>query len=130
MWFDYAHGKENIKFMFNNELSLDESELESFLFYDLSKIRICFNTRNIPKKTPDKWKKLEFNGLSIKLTLVGIKELNLQGKRIGFTCTPEIKKPDNKIVFTVNNDEGRYLLCSAEFIVINSIEPYLDERWK
>lgn len=50
MWFNFAHGKDKIKFMFNNELSINNAEFDNFLFYDLSKIRICFNTRNIPKK--------------------------------------------------------------------------------
>ena len=58
MWFEYIHGKEKVKFMFNNELYLDDSECESILFYDLSKVRISFNNRHIPKKIPDKWSKL------------------------------------------------------------------------
>lgn len=130
MWFDFAHGKEKIKHMFDNELSLDNSELESFLFYDISKINICFNTKSIPKKTPDKWRDIEFNGLSITLTLVGVNKLNLRGERVGFICSPVIKRIGNEIMISIDNGEKYHLSCTAEIIVIDSIEPYLDQRWK
>ncbi|MDX5630940.1 MULTISPECIES: Imm50 family immunity protein [unclassified Brenneria] len=130
MWFDFVHGKEKINFMFNNELSIDDSEIDNFLFYDLSKIRVCFNTRNIPKKTPDKWRNVEFNGLSITLILVGISKLNLQGDRVGFICSPIIEKIDDEMTFTIDNGDKFHFSCAAEIIVIDSIEPYLDQRWK
>lgn len=57
MWFDALHGKEKINFMFNNELSLQDAEFENILFYDMSRVRICFKTRHVPKSIPDKWKK-------------------------------------------------------------------------
>ena len=130
MWFDFAHGKEKVKFMFNNELSLNESEFENFLFYDNSKIRMCFNTKHIPKKTPEKWSGLEFNGLSITLILVGINKLSLQGGRVGLTCSPVIERVGGEIIFSITGENGFHLLCAAEIIVIDSIEPYLDQRWK
>lgn len=130
MWFDFVHGKEKIKFMFNNELSLDDSEFDNFLFYDLSKIRICFNTSHIPKKIPDKWKNIEFNGLSITLTLVGINKLNIRGERVGFICSPVIEKIDDEMIFSIDNGDKFNLSCAAETIVFDSIEPYLDQRWK
>ncbi len=130
MWFDFAHGKEKVKFMFNNELSLDGSEFENFLFYDLSKIRMCFNTKYMPKKTPDKWRNIEFNGLSITLILVGINNLNLRGERMGFICSPVIERIGNEIIFSIDSGDDFHLSCAAEVIVIDSIEPYLDQRWK
>ncbi|WP_312045791.1 Imm50 family immunity protein [Erwinia sp.] len=130
MWLDFIHGKEKVKFMFNDELSLDDSEFENFLFYDLSKIRICFNTKHIPKKIPDKWKKKEFNGLSITLILVGVNRLDLQGNRVGFICSPIIEMINNEVRISISNGDGFNLSCFAELIVIDSIEPYLDQRWK
>lgn len=130
MWFDLAHGKEKIKFMFDNDLSLDDSEFENFLFYDLSKIKISFNTRRIPKKIPDKWRSKEFNGISVVLILVGISDLNLHGSRVGFECLPLIEKKDDKIMFSICNGNNFNLSCSTELIVVDSIEPYLDQRWK
>ena len=130
MWLDFIHGKEKVKFMFNDELSLDDSEFENFLFYDLSKIRICLNTKHIPKKIPDKWKKKEFNGLSITLILVGVSKLDLQGKRVGFRCSPIIEMINNEVRISINNGDGFNLSCFADLIVIDSIDPYLDERWK
>ncbi|QGU86899.1 Imm50 family immunity protein [Erwinia sorbitola] len=130
MWFDFAHGKEKINFMFNNELYLDGCEFENFLFYDLSKIRICFNTKNIPNKTPEKWREVAFNSLSITLILVGVNKLNVQGERLGFICSPVIEKIDDEIIFSIDNEDKFHFSCAAELIVIDSIEPYLDQRWK
>jgi len=130
MWFDFVYGKEKIKFMFNNELSLDDAEFESFLFYDLSKIRMCFNTKHIPKKIPSKWEGIEFNALSITLILVGINNLNLRGGRVGFTCSPVIEKIDDEIIICIDNGNELHLTCAAEIIVVDSIDPYLDQRWK
>ncbi|VTQ52262.1 Uncharacterised protein [Campylobacter jejuni] len=130
MWFEHVNGKEKINHMFDNELSINNSEFENFLFYDLSKIRVCFNTRNIPKKTPRKWSEIEFNGLSLTLTLVGINKLSLHGNRIGFICSPVIEKINNEIIFTIDNGNDFYFSCAAEVIFIDSIEPYLDQRWK
>lgn len=130
MWFEHANGKEKINYMFNNELSIDNSEFENFLFYDLSKIRVCFNTKHIPQKTPKKWNDTEFNGLSLTLTLVGINKLSLYGNRVGFICSPTIEKINNEIIFTIKNGNEFYFSCAAEVMIIDSIEPYLDQRWK
>lgn len=130
MWFEFAHGKKKINFMFNNELSLNDSEFENFLYYDISKIRICFNTRHIPRIIPNKWRKKEFNALSITLILVGINKLNLQGERVGFLCSPAIEKIGNEIIFSIDNEDKFHLSCTAELIVVDSIEPYLDQLWK
>lgn len=130
MWFDFAHGKEKVKFMFNNELSLDDSELENILFYDLSKIRLCFNTKHVPKSIPDKWRNIEFNGLSISLIIIGIIQFDLRGERVGFTCSPQFYSGDNKVILSIENGNKFNLSCTADAIIIDSIEPYLDQRWK
>lgn len=129
MWFEHAYGKEKIKFMFDNELSLNGAECESILFYDLSKLRINFRTKHVPKKIPAKWDSQEFNALSVTLTLIGIDKLSLEGERIGFECTPVIEKLSDRILFRVSNGDAFYLSCAAEVIVIDSVEPYLDQRW-
>lgn len=126
MWFDFMHGREKIKFMFNNELSLDDSEFENLLFYDISRVRLSFNI----KKIPDKWKKIKFNGLSMTLELIGIHNLTLNGNQVGFICSPSINKNNNNLIFTITNKEEFFLSCTTELIIIDSIKPYLDQRWK
>lgn len=124
--------------MFNNELSLNDSEFENFLYYDISKIRICdiskiricFNTRHIPRIIPSKWREKEFNALSLTLILIEINKLNLQGERVGFLCSPAIEKIGNEIIFSIDNEDKFHLSCTAELIVVDSVEPYLDQLWK
>ncbi|WP_342323172.1 Imm50 family immunity protein [Kosakonia sp. BYX6] len=131
MWFDTAHGKEKIKFMFNNELALDNIEFESFQFYDQSKVRLCFNSRNIPSRVPEKWKINNFNGLSITLSFIGLIQFDMVGSRIGFECSPIIENTGDVIFAKIEDERKNFRLSlSAEVMVIDSIEPYLDQRWK
>ncbi|MCG8711004.1 hypothetical protein JHU04_004341 [Brenneria sp. 4F2] len=73
---------------------------------------------------------MDFNGLSITLILVGINNLSLRGERVGFICSPVIEKKGDEIIFSIVNGDEFYLSCAAEVIVIDSVEPYLDQRWK
>lgn len=130
MWLDHLQGREKIKFMFNDELSLDDSEFENLLFYDLSKVRLCFKVKNIPKKTPEKWKQIKFNGISITLELIAINNLILNGNRVGFMCSPLIHQENNKFIFTITNKEEFFFSCTTDVIFIDSIYPYWDQRWK
>lgn len=130
MWFDFVQGGEKIKQMFNNEFSLNGAELESFGFYNFSKIWLRFNTNKIPKSVPDEWKMQEFNGISILLTLSDIKKLNLQGKNVEAECSPTINKTDDGVIFTIEDNNEFHLVCIAEVIDIESIEPYIDIRWR
>lgn len=57
MWFDNAHGKEKIAYMFNNDLSLSEIEIDKFIFHDISRLTLGFNIKNLPSLIPEKWKK-------------------------------------------------------------------------
>lgn len=129
-WFDLAYGNEKIKFMFNNQLSLEDVELKKLIFNDISSIRLYFIIKNIPKTIPEKWKKREFNALYLTLRCMGIYKSTLRGNSIGFTCSPIINKADDGVQITIDNNNGFYLSCVADIFHIESIEPYMDKRWK
>lgn len=40
------------------------------------------------------------------------------------------RKTGDEIIFSVGSGDKFNLSCTAEVIVIDSIEPYLDQRWK
>lgn len=131
MWFDHANGNEKIRFMFNNELSIERVEFENILFYDLSKVRIVFNSKSIPTTVPEKWKGVNFNAISIGLVFIGLKQLTLSGERIGFECSPELCHSGNITSLRIEDERGvQFMSLSAEAMVIDSIEPYLDQRWR
>ncbi|PIT13091.1 hypothetical protein BGI32_09595 [Snodgrassella alvi] len=130
MCFDFVQDGETIKQMFNNDFSLDGAELESFGFYDVSKIWLRFATKKIPKTVPDEWKMQKFNGISIVLTLSNIKKLSFQGRRVELDCSPIINKVDDGVIITIEHKNEFYLVCIAEVIDIESIEPYIDIRWR
>jgi len=131
MWFDSAHGKEKIKFMFNNELCIENIEFESLHFYDQSKVKLRFNSKNIPAKVPDKWRGEEFNGLSITLAFVGLIRMDIVGSRVGFECSPIIENEGGVISLLIEDKESKLKVnLSAEVMIIDSVEPYLDQRWK
>ncbi|WP_192903296.1 Imm50 family immunity protein [Photorhabdus khanii] len=128
MWFEKAMYKEKIKFMFNNELSIDDSILETFLYHTDSMLRISFHSDKLPKIFPEKWKKNEFNALKIILTFGGVKILEYQGGKIGIRCSPIIESEKEKIILSIKNNEFS-IYCVANFMVIDDIIPYLDQRW-
>ncbi|WP_312974397.1 Imm50 family immunity protein [Atlantibacter sp.] len=129
MWFDHAYGKENINFMFDNELSLNGSEFHSFIYHDTSKLSLRFNTRVIPKRLPKKWMENEFNSISVLLTFTEVLSLKVDLNNINFICSPEVKLIDNSILISVKNKKSSFI-CLANFMFIDEITPHLDHRWK
>lgn len=128
MWFDKAIGKEKIKFMFGDELSLESIELDGFSFERFSDVSFRFCSKNVPSHYPNKWKENEFNALSVIITFGDIVEFNVKGMRIGFVCSPEIISEENYSEIKICNGQLN-LYCKAKFLTIESITPYLDERW-
>ncbi|WP_323840658.1 Imm50 family immunity protein [Photorhabdus africana] len=128
MWFDNAIHKEKIKFMFNNELSIDDVEFENFIYHDFSILRIQLRGKKLPVTVPKKWSKNIYNSLSIILTLGNVSTLNVNGGKVGFECTPIIKSTREETTLTIENKDF-YLHCVAGFMTIDDITPYLDQRW-
>lgn len=129
MWFDNALGKEKIRFMFGGELSLQSVELSSFSFERFSDVTFQFYSRNIPSSYPEKWNKSQFNALSVVITFGGIIELDVKGKGIGFVCSPEISSGESYSEIKICNNQLN-INCTSRFLTIESITPYLDERWE
>lgn len=128
MWFENAMYKEKIKHMFNDEFSIEHIEINTCLFYAHSSLRLGFYSKNIPSVFPAKWKKNEFNALSVTLELGDIIHFECKGTSLGFECTPTIKYIDNKVHVNISHDNF-YLNCIAQFLTIRDINPYLDEKW-
>ena len=129
MWFDNALGKEKIKFMFGGELSLQSVEVNSFSFERFSDVTFQFYSRNIPSSCPEKWSKSEFNALSVVITFGGIIELDVKGNGIGFICSPGIFSSETHSRIKICSNQLK-INCKAKFLTIESITPYLDERWE
>jgi len=129
MWFEHAQFKEKVKFMFNNELSLENVEFENFLFYDIRSFKITFCSKTIPKVVPKKWKESSFNVLTITLNFTNVKEIKCDLKEIGFICNPSIEFIDKDIVVSVNQGENNFKLIS-EFMFLDEVTPHFDLRYK
>ena len=123
-WFDLAYGNEKIRFIFNNELSLEDVEIRKLVFNDISSIRLFFVIRNIPKIIPEKWKKRDFNSIYLTLTCIGIHESILQGTNMGFRCSPVLTKINDGVQITIDNKDGFHLSCIADLFDIESIETH------
>ncbi|AWK40303.1 hypothetical protein GPY51_24310 [Photorhabdus laumondii subsp. laumondii] len=128
MWFDHAIFKEKIKFMFNNELSMEHVGFEQFLYYDTSRLKIFFCSKNIPNVIPEKWRRKKFNCFMITLTCIDVSVLEINGGGVAFECTPIIESTKEKTEITIKND-GFYLHCSTRTMVIEDITPHWDVRW-
>lgn len=128
MWFQNAIGKEKIQFMFDNELSMQHVEVSSFSFERFSDLRFHLFCKEIPTKYPDKWKKDGFNALSVVITFGDVIQLSATGSRIGFFCSPIINSYGDYSEITIKHNELDFY-CRSKFLTIESITPYIDERW-
>jgi len=125
MWNKNAHGKEKIKHMFNNELSLDDSFLALFLYYDASIFRIEFHVDKIPNSIPEKWKNKKYDFISVKIDLCAVKTLNITGGNLGFRCTPIFSWNDEKPTVSIKSSNNNFALyCIADTMFIGEITPF------
>lgn len=128
MWFQNAIGKEKIKFMFDNELSIQRIEVDSFSLERFSDLKFHFFCNEIPKKYPEKWNETGFNALSLIITFGDVIQLNVIGSRVGFFCSPIINSLNDYSEITIKNSDLDFY-CRSRFLTIESITPYIDERW-
>ncbi|HEX4501528.1 MAG TPA: Imm50 family immunity protein [Scandinavium sp.] len=129
MWFDNAYGKEKIIHLFSSELSITDVELESFLFYAASSLRLTFYTTNIPTNIPKKWKAIKFNSIRLTIEFSDILEFRSNGLSLGFKCSPKITPGKDRTSLHIKNDEFD-IYCSARIMEIHDISPFLDSRFE
>ncbi|MCE1975604.1 immunity 50 family protein [Enterobacter roggenkampii] len=103
-------------------------EFDGFTFERFSDISCRFFTRKIPSCYPKKWEESEFNTLCIVLTFGDVVELDVKGMKVGFVCSPEIISTENYSKISIT-DEKLNFHCQSNFLTIEGITPYLDERW-
>lgn len=128
MWFENAIGKEKIKFMFNNNFNIKNIEVNNFSLEHFSDLKIRFYCNDIPKKYPIKWNEEGFNAMSLVVTFGDVIQFNVTGSRVGFLCSPIINSLKEFSEITIKH-HGFYFYCKARFLTIESITPYVDERW-
>ncbi|MDX6040034.1 Imm50 family immunity protein [Scandinavium lactucae] len=128
MWFEHAIFKEKLKFMFNNELSIEHVELDTVLYYSISMLRVRLNSRVLPAITPEKWRGINYNSLSITLEFGNVKQFECKGGDIGFECCPIITPTKEKTTLQIM--KGNFILyCEADFMTIKDIIPFIDTRF-
>ncbi|ACZ76164.1 conserved hypothetical protein [Dickeya parazeae Ech586] len=128
MWFEHAIGKEKIKFMFDNELSIQRIEVNSFSLERFSDLKLHFFCNEIPRKYPVKWRGEGFNALSVVVVFGDVTQLNIVGSRVGFFCSPLINSSNGYSEITIKNSDLDFY-CRSRFLTIESITPYIDDRW-
>ncbi|MDX6019826.1 Imm50 family immunity protein [Scandinavium sp. V105_16] len=128
MWFDNAIGKEKIQSIFNNEFDIQTIEIDGFSMVNLSDLRFNLFCKNVPKKFPDKWSKNRFNALNLIITFGDVIRLDVSGSRVGLLCLPTTISFTGCSEIKVKHDVLN-LYCKSKFLTIESIRPYLDERW-
>jgi len=123
MWFDNAYGKEKIKFIFNDELSLDDSILELILYQNPCLLSIRFRVDKIPSSIPKKWQERKFDFIDINIDFHSVRKFECGGSRIGFRCIPNFKWNNDKPILSIQN-ENFSLYCSADSMFIGEITPF------
>ncbi|WP_276643853.1 Imm50 family immunity protein [Siccibacter turicensis] len=128
MWFKNAIGKEKIDNMFKGKLDIHDVEIGSFSMERFSDLEMHFYCRNLPDNYPAKWESENFNAISIIITFGDILQFNVNGSRVGFFCNPAIDSYENHSEITIKSDLLN-LYCKSKFLTIESVRPYIDERW-
>lgn len=62
------------------------------------------------------------------LTFGDVVELDVKGMKVGFVCSPVIISTENYSKISIT-DEKLNFHCQSNFLTIEGITPYLDERW-
>ncbi|WP_230477964.1 Imm50 family immunity protein [Dickeya solani] len=70
--------------MFDNELSIQRIEVNSFSLERFSDLKFHFFCNEIPRKFPVKWRGEGFNALSLVIVFGDVTQLNIVGSRVGF----------------------------------------------
>lgn len=128
MWFSHALHKEKIIHMFGDVFEIKGIELSGFYFHSTSSIRFLFKIKGIPENHPKKWAGSNYNAMSLVLVFDGIKKFKANGCKINFTCSPEINSCIGVSSINISNDDFN-ISCESEFLTIEGITPYIDERW-
>ncbi|AYA39742.1 hypothetical protein HZS38_03615 [Xenorhabdus nematophila] len=128
MWFSNAIKNEQIRHMFNNEFDIGELEFTSYIFHHYSSLQLCFICKKIPATYPKKWDNNGFNAMNLVLSMSNINSFESKGSRVGFICSPKINSTHHDSSIEIINKDF-YLLCNADFLTIDGITPYIDERW-
>ncbi|MBP2195841.1 Imm50 family immunity protein [Pantoea cypripedii] len=128
MWFDNALHKEKVVHMLGGELCVDCAEFQGFYFNEISSLKVYLIVRGIPKIHPKKWDEKRSNAIALTLGFVGIKKFKSEGNRINFICSPKIDSTVGNAVIRIENENFNFF-CEAEFLDIEGITPYNDERW-
>ncbi|WP_052145723.1 Imm50 family immunity protein [Xenorhabdus nematophila] len=84
--------------------------------------------KKIPATYPKKWDNNGFNAMNLVLSMSNINSFESKGSRVGFICSPKINSTHHDSSIEIINKDF-YLLCNADFLTIDGITPYIDERW-
>ncbi|NUU69216.1 hypothetical protein HQN64_24485 [Enterobacteriaceae bacterium BIT-l23] len=128
MWFQNAMGGDKIRFMFGGDFDIKNIELGSITLERFSDLKINFFHKGLPQNHPEKWDGKGYNALSFIITFGDMVELKLSGSKVGFFCSPKISSMSDFSEIIVNENDLE-LYCRSKFLTIESIEPYIDERW-
>lgn len=128
MWFQNAIGKEKIQFMFNNDLEIQWVEVNGFSMERFSDLKFNFVLNKVPNKHPEKWSKEHFNALSLTIIFSDVIHFDISGSKVGFFCSPIITSSKDYAEIKIESN-GLKLYCKSRFLTIDTIQPYLDERW-
>lgn len=114
--------------MFGGVFEIKEIQLDSFYFHNTSSIRFLFKVKGIPENHPKKWDENNYNAMSLVLIFDGIKKFKANGCKLNFTCSPEINSSVGMASINIKNGDFN-ISCESEFLTIEGITPYIDERW-
>jgi len=125
---EFLSDSKMLEMMTGGELATENVELSSILLFDGPSVNLKFNVLSLPKKHPDKWKKMGCNAYTYILSQSVDIDINILKWKSRINCALVLKKTESGVRLQVLEDGKPFFECSSRFLVLDRIEGYIDER--
>lgn len=126
MWFDNAIGCEKIKFMFNNELSINSVQVIDLIIEGNCNVIFKLKCLDMPDFIPKKWKEKQASAIYLVLKFTDVSNLSIHGLLPGLTLTPSIVSGTQVSEIFIDTGQAR-LHCTSRWLFIEDLSPYFGD---
>src|SRR5690625_3019624 len=125
-WLDLAKGSEKVRHVFGDDFVLEGVELSSVLLHDGPSVEFSFGRCGLPDGCPEKWIDQGYNSFVVRLRLIMVTSLHIEGWDIGGVCAPEFSKTNGGVLMDITSDKST-IRCEARVLRVQGVTGHIDE---
>lgn len=127
-WLSLAENPKAILSLYGKPPSLSAIDLiEVKLHRDGPRLELRADLAQFPEDPPDKWRANGYNTVQMKLSLVGLKDINISSWSLRNLAKMKLEKRGGRIALTVHGDEC-HLESVGDFLIIDSVRGYVNDE--